>query len=166
MKCAFCSEPATVHITDLSGGKCRELHLCEGCSAKEQPGTLAPKLNPQEFEIVKGIIAAADELAGKLAKLTCPHCGIKYIEFRVKGRLGCPADYDVFERGLLPLLQRIHGSTEHHGKRPQRGRAAGPESELARLRRELQAAVKSEQYEEAARLRDLIRAKESGDESQ
>ena len=169
MKCKFCSEPATVHVTDMSKGKYQVLHLCEGCAEREKTGQFHAQkseaeleLNPQQMEIVKGIIAAyAGELVGELARLACPYCGTKYMEFRAKGRLGCPADYDAFRKGLLPLIQRIHGSTEHKGKCPRRGsNAAGPQAEFIRLRRELRAAIDAEHFEEAARIRDLIRAKE------
>ena len=157
MKCEFCSEPATVHITDMSQGKYHVLHLCGKCAEKEDGGY--HKLQWNVEQIVKSIIAAsAGELTGELAKLTCPYCGTQYREFRAKGRLGCPADYEAFHKGLLPMLQRIHGSTEHKGKCPRR--VSGPQAELIRWRRELRAAIEQENFEEAARLRDLIRAKE------
>ena len=164
MKCDFCSETASVHITDMSNGKRRELHLCGGCSEKEKNGELKQQLNVEQ--IVKGIIAAyAGELVGELAKLACPYCGTKYMEFRSKGRLGCPADYEVFQKGIMPMLSRIHGSTEHKGKCPQRGsNASGPKAEMIRLRRELQTAVEREDYEQAAQLRDKIRAQEGAHE--
>ncbi len=160
MKCDFCSEPATVHITDMSKGTHRVLHLCDGCAEQEKGGNL--KAGSKIENIVKGIIAAfAGEMAGELAKLACPYCGTKFMEFRTKGRLGCPADYDVFDKGLMPLIERIHGSTVHRGKSPSRHASdSGPQAELIRLRRELRAAVDCEHYEDAARLRDLIRAKE------
>jgi protein arginine kinase activator len=160
MKCDICSEPATVHITDMSKGKYRVLHLCGECAEREKQGEL--KEHVQVENIVKGIIAAfAGELVGELAKLACPYCGTKYMEFRTKGRLGCPADYEVFRKGLMPLLERIHGSTSHQGKTPQRpANLSGPQAEVIGLRRELESAVAREDYEEAARLRDIIRSKE------
>ncbi len=67
-----------------------------------------------------------------------------------------------FEAELLPLLENIHGETEHTGKFPRRA----PESsrrqfELVRLRNKLRSAVEAESYEEAARLRDEISDLES-----
>ena len=157
MKCEFCSEPATVHITDMSQGKHDVLHLCGKCAEKEDGGIHTLQLNVEH--IVSGIIAAhAGELTGEFAKLACPYCGTKYGEFRANGRLGCPGDYEAFHKGLLPVLQRIHGSTEHQGKCPRR--SSSPQAELIRLRREMRAAVEQEDFEEAARLRDLIRARE------
>ena len=158
MKCDVCSEPATVHITDMSQGKYRVLHLCGKCADKEDVASHKTELNVEQ--VIKEILLAAiaEELPRELAKLTCPYCGTEYREFHSLGRLGCPGDYEAFRKGLMPLLQRIHGSTEHSGKCPRR--MPRPQAELIRLRRELRAAVELEDFEEAARLRDLIRAKE------
>ena len=88
------------------------------------------------------------------------------MEFRAQGRLGCPHDYAVFRLGLAPLLERIHRSTRHVGKWPKRGGpSASRQAELMELRRSLQVAIETEAYEEAARLRDLLRKKEATDES-
>jgi protein arginine kinase activator len=96
------------------------------------------------------------------------------MEFRADGRLGCPADYELFRAGLLPILQRIHRATCHVGKVPRRRAAAPPASttepravradELLALRQQLRRAVETEHYERAAELRDLIRQKEALDE--
>ena len=64
MKCDFCSEPATVHITDMSQGKQNVLHLCRECADKEDGGYHKLQLNVEH--IVKGIIAAcAGEITGR-----------------------------------------------------------------------------------------------------
>ena len=73
------------------------------------------------------------------------------------GRLGCPLDYWVFTKGLMPLLQRFHGATRHVGKVAQRREGA---MERLRMRTRLREAIAGEQYEEAARLRDLLRQKD------
>jgi protein arginine kinase activator len=100
------------------------------------------------------------ELVGDLAQRACPVCGLKYMEYRGEGRLGCPHDYQAFQAGLVPLLRRAHGATRHVGKRP--GRSAADHS-LARLRlrARLRAAVAREDYEEAARLRDQLRPQDA-----
>lgn len=160
MKCQFCSNPATVHLTDIVNKKKKELHLCQACAEQKQ------LVNQQELNlsaILQTLIgqqvgAATDELA----RLACPHCGIKYMEFRAEGRLGCPHDYEVFRVGLEPLLQRIHRAGRHIGKVPRHGVAdARSLAELVEWRKQLRSAVEAEAYEEAARLRDLIRQKEA-----
>jgi protein arginine kinase activator len=96
--------------------------------------------------------------------LTCPACGLQYAQVRAEGRLGCPADYDAFRSALEPLLERIHRAVGHAGKVPRSFRRQQREAELKALRKQMLAAAKAEQYEEAARLRDLIRQKEASDE--
>jgi protein arginine kinase activator len=162
MKCQHCSKPATVHLTELEGGAKKEYHLCEACAEKQH------FLQHKELNlpaIVQSLIGQhIGQLTDELAKLTCPACGIKYMEFRAEGRLGCPHDYEIFQAGLEPLLLRIHRAKRHIGKSPRRRYCATLQRDLVQLRQRLRAAVESEEYEEAARLRDLIRQKEATDE--
>ena len=65
---------------------------------------------------------------------------------------------------LEPLLERIHRAQAHTGKLPVAVRRRNWDGELKDLRRKMKAAAKGEKYEEAARLRDLIRQKEATDE--
>lgn len=164
MKCQNCSSPATVHLTDIIGGQKKELHLCEAC-AEQQHLVQQQEINlPAILQTLIG--QHVGQLTDELARLTCPACGIKYMEFRAEGRLGCPNDYAVFRVGLEPLLQRIHRATRHAGKAPRHRRcSAARQAELLELRHQLRAAVESEAYEDAARVRDLIRQKEATDES-
>ena len=133
MKCQACELPATVHLTEIVGGKKRELHLCQACADKKQIFT-QQQLNLSA--IVQSMIgqhvgASTDELA----RLNCPACGIKYMEFKAGGRLGCPHDYTVFRTALLPLLERIHRADRHKGKVPANARKhAASQSELRDLR--------------------------------
>jgi protein arginine kinase activator len=164
MKCQSCSKPATVHLTDIVNGHKKELHLCQACAEQME------LLKSQELNlsaILQTVIGQhISQLTDDLARLTCPACGIKYMEFRAEGRLGCPHDYEVFRAGLAPLLERIHRSGRHNGKRPRRGAGRSPAvAELVELRQKLRAAVEAEAYEEAARFRDLLRQKEATDES-
>ena len=86
-----------------------------------------------------------------------------YAQFRRGGRLGCARDYAVFRKALVPFLERIHGATCHRGKVPQKVPAdSARAAELLRLRRELNTAIASERYEEAAQIRDQIRALTEG----
>jgi protein arginine kinase activator len=163
MKCQSCSKPATVHLTDIVNGHKKELHLCQTCAEQKQ------LMKDQELNlsaILQTVIGQhISQLSDDLARLTCPACGIKYMEFRAEGRLGCPHDYEVFRAGLAPLLERIHRAGRHNGKRPRRGVRQANLAELMDLRQKLRAAVEAEAYEEAARLRDLLRQKEATDES-
>jgi protein arginine kinase activator len=163
MKCQLCDNPATVHLTDLVEGKKKALHLCQSC-AEAQQLVKNDELNlPAILQTLIG--QHLGQQTDALARLACPQCGIRYMEFRAQGRLGCPHDYAVFRAGLEPLLRRIHRADRHVGKSPRRQVDQARHAELLDLRRRLQEAVQSEAFEEAARLRDLLRIKEATDES-
>jgi protein arginine kinase activator len=161
MNCQRCTQEATVHLTEMSDGRRRDLHLCARCARK---AGLVPKEGAPDLaldSVVEGLIVAnVGELVGELSGLTCPDCGLKFMEYRAQGRLGCPNDYAVFSRGLTPLLNRAHGATRHVGKTARRHRQQSSANRL-RLRTRLREAVTREDYEEAARLRDLLRLKDA-----
>jgi protein arginine kinase activator len=163
VKCQFCSNTATVHLTDIVHNQKKELHLCQACAEAQN---LVAKQELNLSAIVQSLFGAhLGSPSDELSRLACPVCGIKYMEFRAQGRLGCPHDYTVFRAGLTPLLEKIHRATRHLGKAPRRGAdATALQAEVMRLRRQLREAVDAERYEEAARIRDLIRQKEATDE--
>ena len=150
--CQRCQKStATVHITDVLGPEqFEEVHHCEQCVKEiDVEGAAKPA--------GKGV----KELTGAADKHACQHCGITFVDFRNSGRLGCPNDYSSFREDLLPLLENIHGETQHCGKAPSRyPQAKKTEAELTQLRKRLNQAITCEHYEEAARLRDRIKALE------
>ncbi len=164
MKCQQCERPATFHITELTGGKPQELHLCEEharhylTTTGGEPsgsGGMAAALAQQVQQMAIG--QTAEELA-HLDQQACPVCGITFYEFRSQGRLGCPHDYVAFTKQLEPLIYNVHGESEHVGKRPRRSSGSSEErTQLIRLRREMREAVENELYEKASELRDQIR---------
>lgn len=158
-KCGRCSKPAVLHITELRHGEAQALHLCESC-AKEY---LSQASTPAEDPPLPAESSDESEDLDELDQQVCPNCGITFKEFRAQGRLGCPHDYIAFQDELLPLLENIHGETEHHGKIPKRAPDSSQQQfQLIKLRSELRLAVEEERYEDAARLRDEIRQVEAG----
>jgi protein arginine kinase activator len=88
---------------------------------------------------------------------------MKQSDFKKNGRLGCPACYSAFEEELAPMLKAMHRQVRHVGKvpphsPPPEAGATDNAAERVRLQRLLDAAVAREAFEEAARLRDQIRA--------
>ncbi|HUU23232.1 MAG TPA: UvrB/UvrC motif-containing protein [Phycisphaerae bacterium] len=154
MKCEKCNKPATVHLTEVVGGEKLEKHLCEDCAALEG---ITFKADIPISQLLEDFVlhATGEDTAG----LACDVCGMTFKEFREQGLLGCPHDYDAFERTLVPMLRRAQeGATEHVGKVPHR---AGDEEKkhiaVLRLRAELKAAISAEDYERAAAIRDQIK---------
>src|SRR5215212_8502729 len=167
MKCDNCNKPATVHLTEIRNGKKIEKHLCEACAAASEG--LPVKAHTPINELLTNFVMAHQGIQKELGT-ACEHCGITWAEFRQHGLFGCERDYDLFEKDLSPLLQRAHeGATHHTGKVPTRagasGAAARPKKKMVdvgRLRKELQRAVETEDYERAAKIRDQIRQAEEG----
>ncbi len=141
-------------------GTWSDAHLCDPCAENTEVTLLTPASLVQA--LIEGAAAAGVRAPG--AARSCPKCGISYAEFRARGRLGCPHDYEVFAPEMVPLLERIHhGGSQHLGKSPSTtGSRSDAERELIELRRSLTEAVQREQYEEAARIRDRIRVVEEG----
>jgi protein arginine kinase activator len=165
MKCDLCNRPATVHITEIVDGKPHEYHLCdeharEQLTRGESSSPPAKPSKPKEYMAALAAAPSKGELH-RLDKQTCPVCGISFREFRSAGRLGCAYDYEAFREELIPLIENIHGEVQHCGKVPKRAPTDYARiSELAQLRQALKRAIEAEDYEEAARLRDKIRALE------
>lgn len=160
MKCQKCEKSATFHITELTGGKPQELHLCEEhareylTESDNEPSGSANLAGALAQQLVGG---TAEELA-RLDQQACPICGITFYEFRNQGRLGCPHDYVCFQKELDPLILNIHGENHHVGKRPRRSTTdTDRQTDLIRLRRDLKEAIQKEEYEQASQLRDEIR---------
>lgn len=169
MKCQKCEKTATYHITELTGPKPAELHLCEDhareylndSSEQGDPvGSLATTLAEGMAKQVS-LSKKANELQD-LDQQTCPICGITFFDFRSRGRLGCPNDYDCFLQQLDVLIMNIHGEQGHVGKEPKRaGKGTSRRTLLIKLRRDLDDAVQYEDYERATELRDKIKEIES-----
>ena len=160
-KCLRCPKQATLHITELKDGKSLSLHLCETC-AQDYLETVHVGELPTEFPDPAAIGEGEEQESGPGSGKVCPHCGITFKQFRSQGRLGCPHDYEEFHDDLLPLLESIHGDTQHVGKYPPKvSDSTRRQHELIRLRSELKNAIDEEAYEKAATLRDQIQELES-----
>ncbi|MBI4055029.1 MAG: UvrB/UvrC motif-containing protein [Elusimicrobia bacterium] len=95
----------------------------------------------------------------------CSACGLKYSKFQQTTLLGCSQCYQSFAPQLAPLIKRIHGSLQHQGKRspvqPSRTAPKDKKNSIKQLRQELEKAVRDENFELAAQLRDQIRELEN-----
>jgi protein arginine kinase activator len=93
-------------------------------------------------------------------QVQCPYCGYQLSTFRTNGRLGCTKCYESFRNALQPLISGIHGNVQHVEEAPKTEAVpTDPKSnpDTQEMRERMQALIKSEKFEEAARLRDEIR---------
>lgn len=181
MMCQACNtRAATVHYAEMVDDKLdREIHLCEECYAAQKPAA-SPEVPAFLGSVVGASLGPAVSVtagAGTTAEpaAACPQCGLSYAAFRTRGRLGCPQCYEAFRAQLEPLLERIHTGLQHTGKSPfDAGGAPGADAAATKarakekailgLRRKLQEAIRAEDYERAASLRDQLRRAEIGED--
>jgi len=158
MVCNICGKnQATVHLTEIIDDQITELHLCEECAQKKGA-------QMESHFGLSDLLAGLADLGTQFnktkteSKLKCPRCGLSYEDFKKVGRLGCGECYNAFKDALIPLLKRIHGSTQHYGKSPKKiAKIVKARNELDVLREKLQKAIYKEDFEEAAKLRDRIK---------
>jgi len=158
MMCQICGlREATIKFTQIISKQKKELHICKICA--EEKGYTNPLANFPKLigGLILGIISELPT-TGKQEHigLKCDYCQLSWNEFQDKGLLGCEHCYDSFNVPLKVLLRKMHGSNKHIGDRPSNQRKIGTTDELDRLRKELRLAIKAENYERAADLRDKI----------
>ena len=159
MRCDLCNKnTATVHLTEIVNDKVAELHICQNC-AQVKAQELKQQLSVPE--LLGGLIDI-EGLRPKATALRCPTCKMTYADFKKTGRLGCEQCYVTFKANLMPLLRKVHGSLNHQGKIPGSAKKGTlTTGKLKEMKERLGRAIKMEEYEEAARLRDEIRKLEN-----
>jgi protein arginine kinase activator len=168
MKCQVCQQkPASIRVTELredpkappgpAGTLIEEQELCEACAkGLDLPYAPVQVALLDVWKLLQSGVVKAD-----VPTQSCPECGWTLTDFRTKGRLGCPRDYEVFREHIDDLLERIHNASEHHGRLPGRPEAArSAQADVETLREELADAIRAEEYERAAELRDRLHALE------
>ncbi len=164
--CDICKQvPASLHITRIEGGQVYEIHYCQKCA--EAQTNLKPNMSDLEIveEIFKEVAAKVADTGTPIGSIKegmiCPSCGMKMTQFYKTAKLGCPECYNAFKNGregIRSILRKIHGNNHHVGKTPNVPTdIVEREKRIRELDAELAAAVKLENYEKAAELRDQIK---------
>lgn len=165
MLCSNCSsKEAAFHYKYIKNGVKSEIHLCSECARelgyiKENDTFFNPVSLLGEFFSIPSVVH------NKTADTFCKSCGTSFEEIRRSGFLGCDKCYDAFGSAIDTILSRIQPSTIHKGKLSgSEGKKIERDNTLKNLKEELQKAILNEKYEEAAVIRDKIKAfeKEEG----
>jgi protein arginine kinase activator len=161
MLCDSCKKnEATVHLTQIVENKMQTIDLCEACSKAKGVD------DPAGFSLASllvGLGASQEEAAAAVAApemaadLACPKCGFTAADFKKAGRLGCADCYQTFAEQLDGLLKTMHKGTLHKGKIPGSARTRDTAEKVRQLQFLLDQAVKTEDFERAAQLRDEIK---------
>ena len=168
MKCQNCNKnEANVRYTQIINGEKEELFLCDKCANKMKLGIDFDFGFDDVFSSFFGepaLIKPVEISDG----LVCDACGTTYDDFARNGMLGCENCYRVFNRMLDNVLKRLHGNNRHveESERPRpilgskQSKKKTKKEELKALKEKLESCIKSEDYEQAAILRDKIKALE------
>lgn len=157
MLCDSCGKnEANLHYTKIINGKVEEKHLCEDCAGENQDLSFANLFSMDK--LFTGLIESFQEDTEFYPEIKCECCGLTYNDFKKEGKFGCSQCYEVFKDKLNPLIKGLHGHNTHRGKIPS---SAHSKTFLKReeddLRIQLEDAVKEEEFEKAAIIRDRLK---------
>ena len=163
MLCDLCKKnEAIVHYAEIVEGQMKKMNLCEPCAVDKGVGIHS---SFSIGDLLAGLTENPSKAKDPFEQETCPKCKMTYKDFKKKGRLGCSHCYETFQKALVPLLEAIHKNEQHAGKIPIKAQEdVDAMSKLQRLKEELAAAIRKEDFERAARLRDEIRRVEQSGE--
>lgn len=167
MLCDICQKrEAKIYYTEIINGEKKEQHLCEECASEHTSFSMKQPLNKEVTlgELICGLLGGAGIKEEKKSEIVCPICGMNYEEFLKGGHFGCAGCYQSFGIGLDKVMKNIHGASRHSGKWLKGYKPVNKKEEkikelpeLERLSLQLQQAIEKEEFEEAAKLRDIIR---------
>lgn len=190
MLCENCGKrEANVRYTENINGRRRELNLCEECSQKLGVGQMDFSM-PIDFSSFLG--GFMDELTtpsfmpmlNTLKQNKCNNCGSTFDDIMNTGMLGCQDCYNTFDDELDSIIKKLQGSNRHVGRigkiidkkiDEKEGKESKKtdlknetnnktkEDKKILLKRDLEQAIKEERYEDAAKIRDEIKALEKTD---
>jgi protein arginine kinase activator len=161
MLCDACKKnSASIHYFESIDGRSRTLHLCASCAALKGIGVNLSAITFEAFTKLAPEAAIPAKTEPARPKV-CVGCGMTYVDFKHNPGHACPACLDTFltrdelvKRGRTAKAPRRQSGENELTTSEAYALEADPR--LAGLKRLLARAVELEEYEEAARLRDLI----------
>ena len=169
MLCQNCGKnEATTHIKQVINGDTAERHLCSECAEHLGYGDAFSGFGFNISGLFGNFFGDAVHSLNTPRKVTrCPKCGYSFNDIVREGRVGCAECYNTFYNELRPSLQRIHGQVQHNGKIASTAETVSEEEdkpdELESLKMQMAEAVKAQNFELAAELRDKIRELDGGE---
>ncbi len=165
LECGECKKQITVRYTEIVEGTVTHINMCADC----------PELQRRLNGMTPG--EQGHFLPGQ-AGLECGGCGTTLEDVKRGHRLGCMECYDVFGDLILSEMQTA-GKIPHRvlvnikkshlihiGRAPGESLSINPASRLLALNEALSETLTREDYEQAALLRDQIRALTENEEKQ
>lgn len=165
MLCQKCSKrEATTHIKRVVNGEATETHLCPQCAQTLGYDGLFGGFDLSIPNIFSSLFGDIPILSSAKTE-RCEKCGCSFDDIVRSGMVGCADCYEKFYDKLLPSIQRIHGRTKHAGKKPPETLKAEnvvkkktKEEIIAEKEEAMKEAIGTQNFEQAAVLRDEIKA--------
>ncbi|WP_271398782.1 UvrB/UvrC motif-containing protein [Salinicoccus roseus] len=169
MKCESCNErEATIHISKGNGFEKTEKFLCEQCAnASFENDFSYPDDSFNIQKLLKSLSEHPSLQQTKRRPQQCATCGSTINTIVQMGKFGCPDCYITFGSQAADIISRVQAhQSEHVGKVPVKARAQlKTKKQLEQLKGELAKLVEAQEFEEAAVVRDEIKALEqAGDD--
>lgn len=162
MLCQICNEnEATIRYTEMIDGNYTHYHICGSCAEKHNIKLPSPFAELDLGGSLTGLLGFG---TSQTARTVCPVCQSSFESIARSGKAGCPDCYVTFRSELAPNIRQIHGAVRHAGKIPRSADAKISQRRMAeQLRSELDTAVKAQEYEKAAEIRDRIKRLSAGE---
>lgn len=156
LECSECKKPVAVHYTEIVGDVVTHTLMCQDCPVLQR--SLFGATHPLPYALLEGG-----------AGLACGNCGTTLDAVRMGSPLGCKNCYEVFDEVILMELQNVKklpsriiiskkSQPLHIGKALGVTEGINPTTRLLALNEALSETLKKEDYEQAALLRDQIKA--------
>lgn len=156
IECTECKRPIAVHYTEIVNNISTHTAMCAECPVLRHRLHGTPQVERSSTK---------KEGAG----LACGNCGTTLESIRLGTPLGCEVCYEVFDDVLIPELLAANkipvriatnkkSALVHIGRIPGQVQEINPSLRLLALNEALTEMLKKEDYEQAAWLRDQIKA--------
>ncbi|MBC1371189.1 UvrB/UvrC motif-containing protein [Listeria booriae] len=163
MICQSCGEhEANIEIRHEFNGETFSVFLCKNCAEKQSMAYMQEQIAEASVDFLSLLQKASEEDS---EMLECTYCGMSLQAVLDSSRLGCEHCYEQFAQKVNVMVERAqNGNKGHIGKVPISQRGALAEQEQIRVLQErLEHLIADEAFEEAAIVRDQIKAlKEDG----
>lgn len=150
--CHQCTQDCTVFFTLVADGKAQTFGCCKQCPVLEN----AEKTGFLPSEILSISLAVPTPVIRE----RCPACGFRWEDFERTHRIGCPVCYQIHAKPLAETIALIQPGQRHTGRHPTLHEKDRLER-LAKAKTLLAEAIREEDFESAAALRDQISDLES-----
>ncbi|AIS61498.1 UvrB/UvrC motif-containing protein [Listeria ivanovii] len=170
MICQRCGEnKAVIALQQLNdAGKVESLYLCENCGTDEAHASEQDLVKAMDTfsEVALDFLTLLQKEEAVQKKVVCENCHLSFEQFLQTNRVGCEECYSAFQAQLVPIIGRVqNGYKQHIGKVPKEiEREEDVQNEIIRLQEKLNQLIKNEEFEDAAVVRDEIRALKAGGE--